>query len=104
MISATGRRETFSRPPTRHEDRRSPLTLKRRLSSEPEMRIRTNSALRDGLLTVATEAASCRLQLIRSGGLCVIPRKKAEEEVGGLARLRRRADDGAVVLAQYLEP
>jgi hypothetical protein len=34
----------------------------------------------------------------------LIPRKKAEKEVGGLARLRRRADDGAVVRAQHLQP
>ena len=34
----------------------------------------------------------------------IAARKKAEEEVGGLARLRGRADDGAIVLAQHLEP
>ena len=57
-----GRRKTLSRLPSRHEDRRSPLPLERRISGKLEMRIRTNPALRDGLLTVATEqdhAASC---------------------------------------------
>ena len=38
------------------------------------------------------------------GAAFVVARKKAEEKVGGLARLRRRADDGAIVLAQHLQP
>ena len=43
-----GRRKTLSRLPTRHEDRRSPLPLGRRRPAKPEIRIRTNPALRDG--------------------------------------------------------
>jgi len=66
------------------------------------MRIRTNPALRDGLITVATESTSRGLLLIRGGGLCIVAGKKAEEEVRGLARLRCGANDGPVVLAQHL--
>ena len=67
------------------------------------MRIHTNPALRDGRPTVATQSISHCLLLVRRGGLRVIPGKKAEEEVCRLARLRRRANDGPVVLAQHLE-
>jgi hypothetical protein len=34
----------------------------------------------------------------------MVSRKKSEKEVGRLARLRRRADDGAVITAQHLAP
>ena len=33
-----------------------------------------------------------------------VARHEAEEPVGGLARLAGGADDGAIVLAQHLEP
>ena len=46
-----GRRKTLSRLPTRHEDRRSPLPLGRRKPAKPEIRIRTNPALRNGRST-----------------------------------------------------
>ena len=38
------------------------------------------------------------------GGAFVVAGKKAEEEIGGLAGLRRRADYGVVILAQNIQP
>jgi len=40
---------------------------------------------------------------IRWRAAFVVTRKKAKKEVGGLARLRGRADYGAVILAEHFE-
>src|SRR5574337_836029 len=40
----------------------------------------------------------------RSGVRAFANGKEAEQKVGGLARLRCGADDGAIVLAEHLEP
>jgi hypothetical protein len=77
--------------------------FERRGEAETTFPVKLDAEVRCGLMVAA--AASRRfLFAIRSRGAAfVVTREKAEKEIGGLARLRGRADDGAVVLAQHIQ-